>query len=290
MTRTFIISIVLGLSLVGTACEKSKATVKAPTKTDDTKTPAETPKAGAEKAAAEKAGAEKAAAEKAPATKAGVPPKGVTPPKPAAPAGASPAGGQKAYSGKLPLGQNDPSFLEGIPGNGPLYGTMVTTMGTLNCKLYEKKAPNAVLNFVGLARGLKPWRDPRTKAVVTSNFYEGITFHRVIPKFMVQVGDPTGTGAFNPGYGFGNEIDPGLKHDRGGLLSMANTGRPNSNGSQFFVTEVATSWLDGKHPIFGDCGSEGAELVKKMASVPTGPGNKPLEPISITKVTFRRGK
>jgi peptidyl-prolyl cis-trans isomerase A (cyclophilin A) len=283
MTRALIIGLAVVFSMSATACDKNKAAVKPPTKTDK-----------AEKGPADKA-PEAAADKKKDAPKA--PDQKANKAKTTSPAGADPAAaskgvsaGQKAYSGKLQLGTNDPSFLEGIAGSGPLFTTIVTSMGTLNCRLYEKKTPNAVLNFVGLARGLKPWRDPKTKAVVTSNFYEGITFHRVIPKFMVQVGDPTGTGAFNPGFGFGNEIDPGLKHDRGGLLSMANTGRPNSNGSQFFVTEVATSWLDGKHPIFGDCGKEGSDLVKKMAAVPTGPKNKPLEAITISKVTFRRGK
>ena len=227
---------------------------------------------------------------------------GGTPVDPAAAQGGAPAADQggapadpaaaqdgAAPVGELPLGQNDAAFLEGIAGDGPLYTTIVTSMGNLNCELYEKQAPNAVMNFVGLARGLKPFRDA-TGAVAKKPFYEGVTFHRVIPNFMIQVGDPTGTGAYNPGYGFGNEIDPGLKHDRGGLLSMANTGRPNSNGSQFFVTEVATPWLDGKHPIFGACDDASVELIKKIARVPTGPGDKPLEPITITSVSFRRGK
>ena len=185
------------------------------------------------------------------------------------------------------LGKNDPAFLEGIEGKegGKLMATITTTMGSFTCELYEKQAPNAVMNFVGLARGLKPFKDVDGQ-IKKRPFYNGIQFHRVIPKFMVQVGDPTATGTFNPGYGFANEIDPSLKHTEGGILSMANTGRPNSNGSQFFITEVATPHLDGRHPIFGKC--DQVDLVKEIARVPTGPGNKPLKPVTIEKVTFQR--
>jgi len=143
-----------------------------------------------------------------------------------------------------------------------------TTMGDIDADLYADKAPKTVANFVSLA---------------DKGFYDGLTFHRVIPGFMIQTGDPTGTGAGGPGYKFEDEFSPALKHDKPGILSMANSG-PNTNGSQFFITEKPTSWLDGKHSVFGQVTS-GMETVKKIASVPRDRMDRPLAPVIMKKVT-----
>lgn len=150
-----------------------------------------------------------------------------------------------------------------VPGSGPLRVTFETSEGTLSGVLFEKEAPKTVANFVGLATGTSAWQDPKTKQEVKRPFFDGLAFHRVIPDFMIQGGCPLGTGTGGPGYRFGDEIHPSLRHDRGGLLSMANAG-PGTNGSQFFITEVPTPWLDGKHAIFGEITS-GKELIAKIA-------------------------
>jgi peptidyl-prolyl cis-trans isomerase A (cyclophilin A) len=167
-----------------------------------------------------------------------------------------------------------------------LVATIKTSKGELKCDLHEKKTPQTVLNFVGLARGLKKFKDPSGQWV-QRKFYDGIAFHRVIPNFMAQVGDPTGSGRYNPGYKFANETRDDLKHSRGALLSMANAG-PGTNGSQLFLTEVATPHLNGKHTVFGKCRDSDIAIVKKITGVPTGPGSKPLTPVIIEQVTFLR--
>jgi cyclophilin family peptidyl-prolyl cis-trans isomerase len=143
-----------------------------------------------------------------------------------------------------------------------------TTKGDILVDLYAKEAPKTVENFMKLAK---------------KGFYDGIIFHRVIPQFMVQTGDPTGTGMGGPGYTFADEFSPKLKHDKPGVLSMANSG-PNTNGSQFFITEVPTPWLDGRHSIFGQVTS-GMEVVKAIVSTPRDSSDKPLETIAMKKVT-----
>ena len=158
-------------------------------------------------------------------------------------------------------------------------------MGTFNCELYEEQVPNTVANFVGLATGTKTYVDPETQQPARSNFYDGLIFHRVIPNFMIQGGDPEGTGRGGPGYRFPDEFHPQLRHDRGALLSMANAG-PNTNGSQFFVTEVPTPHLDNRHAVFGAC--EETSLVNQIARVPTGPGNRPLEDVTIERIVIDR--
>lgn len=172
---------------------------------------------------------------------------------------------------------------------GPgLYAKFETTQGTIVAKLFEKEAPKTVANFVGLAEGTKEWTDPKTGQKVKRPFYDGVIFHRVIPDFMIQGGDPLGTGTGGPGYKFGDEFNPALTFDRPGLLAMANSG-PNTNGSQFFITDAPTPWLNNKHTIFGEV-TEGLDVVKKIARVPKGPSDRPTTPVVITKVTIIRNK
>ncbi len=187
---------------------------------------------------------------------------------------------------RAPVADDLALYTADIEGKGKLMATIQTSMGDFNCELFGDKAPMTVANFVGLARGLKPWRDPDSGEVKKTPFYDGIIFHRVIPNFMIQTGDPLGRGVGGPGYRFANEIHPDLKHSRGGILSMANAG-PNTNGSQFFITEKATEWLDGKHTVFGQC--KEAKLVKQISSVPRGAGDKPKSDVKIESVTISRG-
>lgn len=167
-----------------------------------------------------------------------------------------------------------------------LYAIFDTSMGKIVCVLFEKEAPIAVQSFTGLAEGTQEWLDPKTGQKVKRPFYDGLIFHRVIPEFMIQGGCPIGTGTGGPGYRYQDEFGSGLKFDRPGRLACANSG-PNTNGSQFFITEVPTPWLDNKHTIFGQA-VEGVDLVAKMARVECGPGNKPVKPIVLKKLTIKR--
>ena len=151
----------------------------------------------------------------------------------------------------------------GIPqGNGDLYAIFQTSVGDLTIKLFEKDAPKTIANFVGLATGAREWTDPRTGAKTTARLYDGTVFHRVIPQFMIQGGDPLGQGIGGPGYKFEDEFQSGKRFDKPGLLAMANAG-PNTNGSQFFITEVPTPHLNNKHTIFGEV-TKGFELVPRI--------------------------
>jgi peptidyl-prolyl cis-trans isomerase A (cyclophilin A) len=161
-----------------------------------------------------------------------------------------------------------------------------TSLGEIECSLFDKQAPKTVNNFIDLASGNKAFTDPLTKKTVKNKFYDGIIFHRVIPNFMIQGGDPTGTGRGGPGYSFEDEIVSDLKFDRPGRLAMANSG-PNTNGSQFFITTVNTPWLNGKHTIFGQV-VKGQEVVEKMSKVPTNRQNRPLEDVVIINVKILR--
>ena len=143
-----------------------------------------------------------------------------------------------------------------------LYAIFHTNKGTITCSLFEKEAPKTVANFVGLADGTKEWTDPKTGKKVKKRFYDGLIFHRVIPNFMIQGGDPEGTGRGGPGYKFEDEFNPSLKFDKPGKLAMANSG-PHTNGSQFFITHVPTPWLDNKHTIFGQV-IEGQDIVDNI--------------------------
>lgn len=172
-----------------------------------------------------------------------------------------------------------------IPGDGTLKATLKTSLGDITCELYEKEAPRTVANFVALATGQVEWTDPSGQKT-TRPLYSNTIFHRVIPDFMIQAGDPRGNGTGGPGYRFGDEIHPDLRHDRPGILSMANAG-PNTNGSQFFVTEVPTPWLDGKHAIFGAV-IDGIDLVRQITRVPRDARDCPRTPVTLNEVVVFR--
>jgi peptidyl-prolyl cis-trans isomerase A (cyclophilin A) len=156
-------------------------------------------------------------------------------------------------------------------------------MGSFRVRLMPDHAPATVANFVGLATGSKEWTDPRTGARRTEPLYPGTVFHRVIKDFMIQGGDPAGTGRGGPGYQFEDEVPPdGPRFDRRGLLAMANAG-PGTNGSQFFVTVVPTPWLDGKHTIFGEV-VDGMDVVDAIGTAPTGAGDRPVTEVRIDRI------
>jgi len=165
----------------------------------------------------------------------------------------------------------------------PTTATFTTSMGAFTARLMPEHAPVTVANFVGLARGEREWRDPRDGRTKTEPLYDGTVFHRVIPDFMIQGGDPEGSGRGGPGYQFGDEVPPGGPgFDRPGLLAMANAG-PNTNGCQFFVTVAPTPWLTGKHTIFGEV-IEGMDVVEAISATPTGPQDRPRSDVVIEKV------
>jgi peptidyl-prolyl cis-trans isomerase A (cyclophilin A) len=177
-------------------------------------------------------------------------------------------------------------YTQGIKGKGALIATIATNHGTLHCQLFEDRAPATVANFVGLATGQKAWVDPRSgKTVRGKPFYDGLGFHRVIPRFMIQGGDPLGNGTGGPGYKFEDELAPDLTHQPG-TLAMANAG-PGTNGSQFFIDEVEASWLNNHHTIFGQC--KEVDVVARIAALPRGQSDKPDAPVTITRITFARG-
>ncbi len=168
-----------------------------------------------------------------------------------------------------------------------LYAHFTTSEGTFTARLFQDEAPNTVANFTGLADGSKEWTDPRTNKKTNARYFDGTVFHRVIAGFMIQGGDPLGQGTGGPGYRFADEFSPKLRHDKAGLLSMANSG-PNTNGGQFFVTLAATPWLDNEHTIFGEI-VEGIDVVKKIGVTATSkPGDRPLKPITVQTVTIEK--
>lgn len=162
-----------------------------------------------------------------------------------------------------------------------------TTVGKMNCTLFPKKAPIGVANFIGLATGTKDWTDPVTHAKKHGvSLYDGTIFHRVIPEFMIQGGDPAATGMGGPGYKFKNETSPDLTYDRPGRLAYANSG-PDTNGSQFFITEVPYPSLNGGYTIFGQCDDASVELVKQIARMASDPrNNRPFRPVKINHITI----
>ncbi|HUL58156.1 MAG TPA: peptidylprolyl isomerase [Anaeromyxobacteraceae bacterium] len=160
-----------------------------------------------------------------------------------------------------------------------IFATFKTSMGEIVVKLLPEKAPKTVENFLALAEGTREWTDPRNGQKTKARLYDGTSFHRVIPDFMIQGGDPLGTGTGGPGYKFADEIGPDNKFGKPGLLAMANAG-PNTNGSQFFITEVPTPWLDKGHTIFGEV-VKGGDLVPKIARA--GNAKVKLEQVVITR-------
>jgi peptidyl-prolyl cis-trans isomerase A (cyclophilin A) len=170
-----------------------------------------------------------------------------------------------------------------------MHALFSTSEGDFKIRLFDEDVPNTVANFAGLAEGSKEFTDPKTGKKAKRPFFDGLIFHRVIDGFMIQGGDPLGTGTGGPGYKFADEFSPKLRHSKPGLLSMANAG-PNTNGSQFFITLAATPWLDNKHSIFGEV-VEGMDVVQKIGRTPTSkPGDRPLKPITIQTVTIVRGE
>jgi len=176
------------------------------------------------------------------------------------------------------------TYTADLGGSGDLISIITTSEGEIRCELFGERAPVTVANFVGLARGMKPWVDPESGGVRTDEpFYRGLTFHRVIPGFLIQGGDPTGSGDGGPGYTIPDEFDDSLSHDRPGRLSMANRG-PDTGGSQFFITLAPAPHLDGRHTIFGTC--RNLETVRAVARVPAGPDNRPEDPPRIDSIGF----
>ncbi|HUS33357.1 MAG TPA: peptidylprolyl isomerase [Kofleriaceae bacterium] len=183
------------------------------------------------------------------------------------------------------------AYTKDLPGTGSkLLMIMETSLGTFHCELYGDKAPMTVANWIGLATGKKPWLNPKTGNVERGKpYFDGLIFHRVIPGFMVQGGDPLGQGFGGPGYQFNDEIWQG-QHVGAGVLAMANAGvrgGQGTNGSQFFIMEGDRPDLDSKHTVFGKCNE--VDLIKKIEAVPRDDNDKPNDPVSITKVTIQKG-
>ncbi len=169
-----------------------------------------------------------------------------------------------------------------------IYATLHTSKGDIRVQLFPNHAPKTVQNFVGLAEGGREWTDPRTGRTTTDPLYSGTVFHRVISGFMIQGGDPLGTGTGGPGYRFGDEFHPELAFTRPYLLAMANAG-PGTNGSQFFITVAATQWLTGKHTIFGEVAdADSRAVVDTIATVQTGRMDRPSEDVVLKSVTIER--
>ncbi|MCX4244667.1 peptidylprolyl isomerase [Paraliomyxa miuraensis] len=176
--------------------------------------------------------------------------------------------------------------LDGVPGQGDLWVEMTTTQGVIACRLFPDEAPLTVANFVGLARGVRPALDDAQVEWVTRPYYDGVAFHRVIPGFVIQGGDPSGTGRGSTGYVILDEFDPDLRHDEAGVLSMANRG-PGTGSGQFFITLAPVPHLDGKHTIFGRCSEPGIAVAEKIAAM-RGPGDKPRTPQIIERMEILR--
>jgi peptidyl-prolyl cis-trans isomerase A (cyclophilin A) len=170
-----------------------------------------------------------------------------------------------------------------LPG---VYAHFLTSEGNFTVRLYDAEAPRTVENFVGLAEGTKEWSDPRTNQKVNKPYYDGGIFHRVIDGFMIQGGDPLGQGIGGPGYTFADEFHPALRHNKAGIISMANRG-PNTNGGQFFITLGPTPHLDDRHSVFGEV-VEGMDVVRKIGGTRTGERDRPVNDIVIQSITIER--
>jgi len=173
-----------------------------------------------------------------------------------------------------------------------MFATLHTNHGDIRLELFENHAPKTVANFVGLAEGTKEWQDPVSGESKTEPFYDGLTFHRIIPNFMIQGGCPRGDGRGGPGFQFDDEIHPDLQFNKKYVLAMANAGKVagrGTNGSQFFITTTTPDWLNGKHTIFGEVADEaGRAVVDAISAVPTGGQDAPKEPVVITGVDIER--
>ncbi len=193
----------------------------------------------------------------------------------------------KRYPDKVrpPLAEDLSHYVGDLGTAGSLVAVIETSMGEIRCELYEDKTPMTVANFVGLARGLKPFLDAGQPTA--RPFYDGLIFHRVLPTFMIQGGDPVGNGSGGPGYKFRNEINGLARHDGPGTLAMANSG-PDTNGSQFYITEDARSQLDDSYTVFGRCKNIG--VVRDIARVPRDDTDRPNEPVTIKRVSIIRGE
>jgi peptidyl-prolyl cis-trans isomerase A (cyclophilin A) len=166
--------------------------------------------------------------------------------------------------------------------------TLHTNHGDIRISLFPNHAPKTVRNFVGLAEGTQEWKDASNGVMTTKPFYDGLTFHRIIPGFMIQGGCPIGTGTGGPGYRFDDEIHPELAFTKPYLLAMANAG-PGTNGSQFFITVASTAWLTGKHTIFGEVADQASrDVVDAIVAVPTGAQDRPVTPVVIERVSIER--
>jgi peptidyl-prolyl cis-trans isomerase A (cyclophilin A) len=187
----------------------------------------------------------------------------------------------------LAIGVSNGFAAESPEKKGPLYATLKTSLGDIVIQLFDDKAPKTVANFVDLATGTKEWTDPKTREKVKRPLYNGTIFHRVIPGFMIQGGDPLGNGTGGPGYRFEDEFNPDLKHSKPGMLSMANAG-PNTNGSQFFITQKPTPWLDGKHSVFGEV-VKGQNVADAIINVPRDLRDRPIKDVVIQEVIISRG-
>lgn len=196
------------------------------------------------------------------------------------------SGSATGQSGALPDEPGTTAHVEAaLAPTGPT-AVFDTTMGRMTCGLYSKEAPQTVANFIGLATGSKEWTDPGThKKMHGKSLYEGTTFHRVIPGFMIQGGDPIGTGSGDPGYYFNDEVTPDLNFDVAGRLAMANAG-PNTNGSQFFITVSPQPSLDQHYSLFGQCDPASVLVAESITQVPRNGRDKPLEPVYLNKVTI----
>src|SRR5262245_14019377 len=168
----------------------------------------------------------------------------------------------------------------------PTFAHFQTTLGDFTVELFDVKAPKTVANFAGLAEGSKEWKHPKTGEKHTTPFYDGLVFHRIIQGFVIQGGDPLGQGFGGPGYQFGDEFHPDLRHDGPGVLSMANAG-PNTNGSQFFITLGPTPHLDRKHSVFGKV-VKGLDVIDKIGRAQTDRNDRPVTPVVMNKVTIER--
>ena len=187
-----------------------------------------------------------------------------------------------AAAGTLQTAQKESTLPTGV------YAQFVTSEGNFTVRLFEQEAPKTVENFIGLANGTKEWTDPRTNKKVKQPYYNGIVFHRVIKGFMIQGGDPLGQGIGGPGYTFADEFHPKLRHDKMGVLSMANRG-PNTNGGQFFITLAPTPHLDDRHSVFGEV-VDGIDVIQKIGSTPTDARDRPLTDVVIKSITIEKRK